>query len=213
MQRQGPEQKRWWVDEKFFSCIKQLFFPHEPWWKPWRIRALCLSSQPEWCGHPLSLCQHPRAQPGGQGFALGDAACAESRPGGTDPRPETAPVANTAGGRAPAARGCVPEPGRDRPVVVTRSGWGSLGAPGCKAAPLVCSRERGPALEPSAALACGLPPARFSVGQRKWRAALEEAQRPRGARRTPPNQKSVGKPSGCCSDRERCGWERAFTWL
>lgn len=54
MQRQGPEQKRWWVDEKFLSCIKQLFFPCEPWWKPWRIRALCSFSQPEWCGHLLS---------------------------------------------------------------------------------------------------------------------------------------------------------------
>ena len=64
MQRQGPEQKRWWVDEKFLGCIKQLFFPREPWWKPWRIWALCLSSQLEWCGHLLSPRQHPRTRRG-----------------------------------------------------------------------------------------------------------------------------------------------------
>lgn len=55
-----------WVDAKFLSCIKQLFFPRELWWKPWRTRALCLSSQTS-VASPV---------PCTQGFALGGMLCA-----------------------------------------------------------------------------------------------------------------------------------------
>lgn len=41
MQRQGPEQKRWWVDKKFLSCIKQLFFHVSPGGSPREYR-LCV---------------------------------------------------------------------------------------------------------------------------------------------------------------------------
>lgn len=57
----GPEHKRWWVDEKFLSCIKQLFFPLEPRWKPRRTRALCWSCQPQRSGHVPSPASVPTA--------------------------------------------------------------------------------------------------------------------------------------------------------
>lgn len=58
MQRHGPEQSHGgWMR----SCIKQLFFPREHWWKPRRTRALfILKARVAWTP-PV---QHPRAQPG-----------------------------------------------------------------------------------------------------------------------------------------------------
>lgn len=43
LRRQGPEQQRWWVDEKFLGCIKQLFFLLSPGGSPGEYR-LCVSS-------------------------------------------------------------------------------------------------------------------------------------------------------------------------
>lgn len=59
LRRQGPEQQRWWVDEKFLGCIKQLFFPREPWWKPWRIQALCFLPAGDIDCPPASALQEP----------------------------------------------------------------------------------------------------------------------------------------------------------
>ncbi|XP_071655440.1 uncharacterized protein [Patagioenas fasciata] len=105
---------------------------------------------------PLPASPHP-AQ--GRGFALGDESCCvcQERTRRDRPSPRDTPAADTASAELllPAA-----EKGAAGGDTERR---GQLGTPGCKAAPLVCSRDRGPAPEPSAALVCGFSPARAQV--------------------------------------------------